>query len=125
MPTKSQSILKFSDGQGQLKAPFVIYADFESILEPIQGCSGDPTILHMDQLNKHTPSGFCTCSTFTYGDVQKPLYTYRRKDCVEKFCEHISLEAHRLYNMFPEKPMDSLMDKQWKNTIKQRIATFA
>ena len=26
MPTKAKSILKFSDGQGQLKAPFVIYA---------------------------------------------------------------------------------------------------
>ena len=31
-------ILKFSDGQDQLKAPFVIYADFESILEPIGDC---------------------------------------------------------------------------------------
>ena len=32
-------ILKFNDGQGQLKAPFMIYADFESILEPMDTAS--------------------------------------------------------------------------------------
>ena len=30
-------IVKYSDGQFQFKVPFTIYADFESILEPIQG----------------------------------------------------------------------------------------
>ena len=40
-------ILKFSNSQGQLKAPFVIYADFESILEPIATASNDPSIPHI------------------------------------------------------------------------------
>ena len=121
MPTKSKSILKFSDGQGQLKAPFVTYADFESILEPIQGCKGDPTISHTDKINKHTPSGFCTYSAFAYRKVQNPTYIYRGKDCVEKLCEHIRLEAHRLFHMFPEKPMDPLTDKQWKKYNKAKV----
>ena len=30
------------------------------------------------------------------------------------FCEYIRQEAHRLYNMFPEKPMDLLTRKQLK-----------
>ena len=33
---------------------------------------------------------------------------------MEEFCKHMRSEAHRLYNMFPEKPMDPLMDQQWK-----------
>ena len=36
-----EPILKFIDDQGQLKAPFVIYSDFESILEPMSTCSND------------------------------------------------------------------------------------
>ena len=95
----------------------MIHVDFESILEPIQGCKGDPTISHTDKINKHTPSEFCTYSTFAYGKVQNPTYICCGKDCVEKFCEHIRLEAYRLFHMFPEKPMDPLTDKQWKKYI--------
>ena len=36
MPHK-QAREEFCDGQYQLKVPFIIYVDFESILEPIQG----------------------------------------------------------------------------------------
>ena len=75
----------------------------------------------MDKMNKHTPlhlapiaHSLCTYSTFTYGKVQNPTHIYHGNDCVEKFCEHIRLEAHKLFHMFPEKPMDPLMDKQWK-----------
>ena len=49
-----------------------------------------------------------------YGEVNDPLTIYRGKDCVEKFCEYIRQEVHRLYNMFPEKPMDPLTKKQLK-----------
>ena len=35
-------ILKFNYGQGQLKAPFMIYPDFESILEPMDTNSNYP-----------------------------------------------------------------------------------
>ena len=120
MPTKAKSILKFSDGQGQLKAPFVTYADFESILEPMDTCSNDPTISYTNHVNKHTPSGFSTYSTFAYGSVEEPLKLYRGKDCVEEFCKHMRFEARRIYNMFPEKPMEPLTDQQWKEYNKSK-----
>ena len=47
-------------------------------------------------------------------EVENPLNLYRGKDCVEKFCNYIKQEAHKLYHMFPEKPMDPLTKKQWK-----------
>ena len=108
-----ETILKFSDGQGQLKAPFVIYADFESILESMSTCSNDPTIPYTNHINKHTPSGFCTYSTFAQGPIENPLKLYRGKDCVEEFCKHKKEEARRLYNKFPGKPMIPLTPKQW------------
>ena len=107
-------ILKFSDGQGQLKAPFGIYADFESILEPMATASNDPSIPHINHINKHTPSGFCTYSTFAHGEIKNPLKLYKGKDCVEEFCKYIRSQAHQLYNDYPEKPMIPLTKTQWK-----------
>ena len=50
-----------------------------------------------------------------YGEVEAPLKLYRGEDCVEKFCEYIKEETKRLYQKFPEKPMDPLTPKQWKS----------
>ena len=41
MPTKNP-IVKHADGQYQFKVPFVIYADFESILVPVSGAPNNP-----------------------------------------------------------------------------------
>ena len=113
MPNR-KPIVKYSDGQYQFKVPFMMYADFESILEPIQGASNNPNVSSTRGVNIHTPSGWCVYSKFSYGDVTNPLTQYRGSDCVEKFCEHIISEAKRLYNSFPEKPMAPLTKSQLK-----------
>ena len=107
MPHK-KPIVEYLDGQFQFKVPFIIYADFESILEPIQGPGNNPRKSSAHGVNIHTPSGWCAYSKFTYGKVTNPLKEYRGKDCVSKFCEHIIAEAHCLYDSFPEKPMEPL-----------------
>ena len=42
MPHK-KPIVEYSDGQFQFKVPFIMYADVESILEPIQGPGNNPS----------------------------------------------------------------------------------
>ena len=112
---KQGSTVEFKDGQNQFRVPYIMYADFESILElmdPVElGSSNQP---YTNEVNHHTPSGWCVYSKFAYGDVDDPLRTYRGKDCIETFCNYIKGEAHRLYHMFPELPMDPLTKKQWK-----------
>ena len=114
MPQEGSTI-EFCDGQNQFKVPFIMYADFKSILEPIQGPNPEPAGPYTSKVTKHLPSGWCICSKFAYGEVKDPLRLYRGKDCLEKFCDYIRQEANRLYHMFPEKPMDPLTPKQWKN----------
>ena len=48
MPTRNP-IVEYSNGQHQFKVPFTMYADFESILEPIQGASNDPNLLQPEE----------------------------------------------------------------------------
>ena len=114
------STIEFYDGQNQFKVPFMMYADFEAILKPIQGPSPDPEESYTVKVNQHIPSGWCVSSKFAYGNVVDPFKLYRGKECVEKFCHYIKQEAKRLYHMFPEKPMDPLTNKQWK--LKKRAS---
>ena len=111
---KTGSTIEFYDGQNQFKVPFMMYADFEAILNPIQDPSPYPSKPYTKEVNQHIPSGFCIYSKFAYGEVENLLRLYRGEDCVEKFCDHIKEEAKRLYHMFPEKPMNPLINKQWK-----------
>ena len=112
---KQGSTVEFKDGQNQFKVPFIMYADFESILEPMDPVEqGSPNQPYTNEVNRHTPSGLCVYSKFAYGDVDNPLRIYRGKDCIETFCNYIKGEAHRLCHIFPELPMGPLTKKQWK-----------
>ena len=53
----NQLRVEFYDGQYQFKVPFIIYADFESILEPIQGPGLNPTGPWTTGASNHIPSG--------------------------------------------------------------------
>ena len=110
---KKGSVIEFYDGQTQFKVPFMMYADFEVILEPMQGSIPDPEGSYTKDISQHFPSGWCVYSKFTYGKVESPLRLYRGKDCIEKFCDYIKEEAKKLYHVFPEKPMDPLTKEQW------------
>ena len=113
MPNR-KPIAQYSDGQYQFKVSLMMYADFELILEPIQGASNNPNVSSTRGVNIHTPSGWCIYSHFSYGNLTNPLTQYRGPDCVNKFCKHIISEAKRLCNSFPEKPMAPLTKSQLK-----------
>ena len=42
MPNEENNILKYNLGEKSMEIPFIIYGDFESILEKISTCSNDP-----------------------------------------------------------------------------------
>ena len=89
--------VQYSDGPFQFKVPFIMYADFESILEPIQGPGNNLMISSTRGINNHVPSGWCFRSEFAYGKVENPLRLYHGEDCVKKFCDHVIGEARCLY----------------------------
>ena len=119
MPKKGSTV-EFYDGQNQFRVPFMMYADFESILTQIEGRSHDPINPYSREVSQHIPSGFCVCSKFAYGEVKHPLRLYRGEDFVKKFCNYVKDEARRLYHMFPEKLMDKLTEKQWAQLRKSK-----
>ena len=64
---KQGSTVEFKDGQNQFRVPFIMYADFESILEPMDPVelgSPNPSQPYTNEVNQHTPSGWCVYSKF-------------------------------------------------------------
>ena len=98
-----------------------MYADFESILKPIEESSPNPEESYTKEINQHIPSGnFCVYSKFAYGEVENPLKLYRGENCVEVFCDYSENEVKRLYHMFPEKPMNRLTREEWREFKRAR-----
>ena len=57
MPKKG-SILEFKNYCNSEKVPFIIYADMESLLNPIQSCEPNPQSSYTKQYQKHEPISF-------------------------------------------------------------------
>ena len=119
MPSEKEKWLKYHQGEKQFRVPFMLYADFESILKPVEERYRDKMNQmkskrqgrsYTEKVNKHVPSGWCVHSKFAYGEVQDPLTLYRGKDCVEQFVKHIESEVKRLHAAYPQQPMMELTE---------------
>ena len=44
-----------------MRVPFVVHADFESFISPINTCTPNPNTSYIKHYQKHTPSSFCYC----------------------------------------------------------------
>lgn len=96
MPYKKEKWLEFHDGQCQFIAPFMLYANFESILKLADQWYWEKTnqmkIEKQDKascteiINKHVSSGWWVHSTFNVDVPQSdPMKIYRSKGCLETF----------------------------------------
>ena len=92
-PAEPLDILRFKNFGHTLEVPFVIYADFESILEP----GNDDVSKSTRKLNKHVPCGFA-CLTVSscekYNNEQ--VVVYSGEDAMEKLFQHIHMEQLRI-----------------------------
>ena len=58
MPPQN-TFLRFKNFRYSEKAPFAIYADFESLIKPMDNCDPDPNRSYTKKYQKHEPISFC------------------------------------------------------------------
>ena len=58
MPPQN-TFLRFKNFRYSEKAPFAIYADFESLIKPMDNCDPDPNHSYTKKYQKHEPISFC------------------------------------------------------------------
>ena len=90
MPKKGDNTLFFENYQNQMKKPWVIYADLESIVEKIHGCTPDPGQSSTTETSVHKPCGFCMLAVRSDGEAKGP-YLYRGEDAVRAFLHYLQL----------------------------------
>ena len=96
MPSDDNDILYFKDVHKQLRVPFVIYADFESILIP---CTQENLIddaSYTQKTHEHQASGFCYIVVSDVEDFNTPPVVYRGENAVENFLQCLLMEEKRI-----------------------------
>ena len=68
MPNEDNKISKYNHGEKSMRAPFIIYADLESLLEKMDTCYDNLEKSSTTKINKPTPSGY---SLFTHCSFNK------------------------------------------------------
>ena len=76
MPSEDTKILGFNQYKKSDKAPFIIYADLECIIEKIDGCKNNPENSSTTKVSEHIPSGFSmsTISSFRSIETMQDVY---------------------------------------------------
>ena len=87
MSSEDTKILEFNQCQKSDKAPFIVYADLECIIEKIDGCKINPKNLFTTKVNQHIPSGFSRSTISSFRSIENKHDAYRGKDCMKKLCE--------------------------------------
>ena len=86
MPKEDNKILKYSHGEKSLKAPFMIYADLESLLEKMNTCHNNRKKSLATKVNKHAPSCYSLFTHCSFDTTESKLNYYRGKNGMKNFC---------------------------------------
>jgi len=89
LPKEDENKVRFKNHHKQMKAPFVVYADFESLIRKIRGCAKENQVTIKTEV--HEPSGFSYVIVRSDGQTHSP-YGYRGEDAVYRFL--MSLQNH-------------------------------
>ena len=113
--------LKFKNFRCSERAPFVIYADFESLIKPMDNCDPDPNKSYTKKYQKHKPSGFCYYIISLYEDVFKSVKrTYTRTKEEDPNAENVFIEwliddGKEIANIKPKKMVFTEEDEKQFN----------
>ena len=84
MPSKDTKILEFNQYQKSDKAPFIICADLECIIEKIDRFKSKRENSSATKVSKHIPSGFSMSIISSFRSIEIKHGVYRGKDCMKK-----------------------------------------
>ena len=101
--SKKGRMLEFENYHRMEKVPFIVYADFECIIKPIQSCDPDPKNRdgtdrsYTKENQKHEPSSFCYyIKCFDDGVYEPKLVSSMGDDAAQKFVEMLEEDIREI-----------------------------
>lgn len=105
LPEKG-SFLQFKNYDKKQDVPYVIYADFETMLQPVHGCEPNPNIANTTDLHHHIPIAFGYNIICSVDETQNRYVSYRGRDCVSKFIQSLQTDCKKIHDSLnTNKPM--------------------
>ena len=105
MPKKGYNILKFKNYYKGEPLPFMIYADTESLIKPIQTCELSPQSSYTKKYQKHEPISFSYyIKCFDDNVFSQEPRTYTGEDAMQIFVEWLEKDIKIIANI-PEVDM--------------------
>ena len=101
----SGSILEFKKFVHSEKAPFAIYADFESLIKPLDVCDPDPNKSYTKKYQKHEPVSFCYyIKSFNESVYKSRLRSYIKSkeedlDAMDTFINWLESDVKEIANL--------------------------
>lgn len=107
LPEIYNNELSFSNWTHSLKVPFVVYADFESLLRKVNTCQPPERDLdgnekpYTNQYQKHEPTSFCYYIKYQNEDYKPPV-EYFGDDAAKVFYESLRKEAFKISRTYED-----------------------
>ena len=97
---KKGKMLAFKNYHRLEKVPFLVYADIECCIKPLQSSVPKPGSSYTKQYQKHEPSSFCYYIKCFDDEVYKPkLVSYTGEDAAQKFVEMLEEDIKIITNI--------------------------
>ena len=120
MPNKDNNISKYNQGKNFMKAPFIIYADMESLLEKTSTCHNNSNESSTTKIKNHTPSGYSLFALCSFDNTKNLLSHYRSQQCMKKFCKDLKQHAIEIINC-EEREMPPLTHEENESYKNQKV----
>ena len=115
MPDEDNKILKYKPGEKSLKAPHIIYADLECLLEKTDTCHNNPEKSYTEKKPKYIPSGYSLITCCSYDKSKN-----RGEDCMEMLCKDLIEQAMKIIN-YEKKEIIPLTNEEKESYKNQKI----
>ena len=105
---EEKAFLKFKNYKKKMRAPVVIYADFECFTKKISTCSPDGSKSYAKQFQQHKPSGYCYLIKCFDDNLFAPIldkYTAQSpdEDISQRFISSLENSIKKIYEKFKYK----------------------
>ena len=106
---ESPPTIKFKNIQHMMKAPYVVYADTESIIKPVDSPNPDSNTV---QTSEHVPCSFFYIVVRSDGEVTS-MSTYCGEDCMDDFFLDLECEIEKIReDLKKERPLE-MTQQDW------------
>ena len=115
------TFLRFKNFLHSEKAPFAVYADFESLIKPMDNCNPDPNKSYTKKYQKHEPISFCYyIKSFNESVYESRIRSYiketpKHADAIDVFIKWLEEDVKDIANIKPKQMIFTEEDRKQFN----------